>query len=297
MFTELQISSNVCPECKGLVIPICIRGELVCEQCGLVIKERDIDISHSGIRAFTNQEREKKWQNGSPISILVPDIGLSTIIERNKIYNENLKRAVKWDFHMSWKNKNLLIAITELKRIASNLNLPDYIQKRVIKLYKEAFKKDLLRGRSIRGMLAASIHLACKEEDIPITLGELLKESAVDPKVIKKCFKVLVRELKLSPRVLNPILLIPKFINQLNLDIEAENQTIELMKKYMEKKHIWGKDPKGLCAGAMYLVSKLREKKVTQRKISEVTGVTEVTLRSRYKELLNLLKINIELIS
>ena len=55
-----------------------------------------------------------------------------------------------------------------------------------------------------------------------------------------------------------------------------------------------GKDPKGLCAGALYLVCKLSKKKMSQQKIAEVVGVTEVTLRSRYKDFSKKLNIKIE---
>ena len=61
---------------------------------------------------------------------------------------------------------------------------------------------------------------------------------------------------------------------------------MHVLQNFISKISISGKDPKGLCAGAIYLVSKLRNVKVSQKEISQIVGVTEVTLRSRYKELL-----------
>ena len=292
MVVKLDVPTSLCPECSGLLVEIAKIGETVCEQCGLVIKEREIDISHGGVRAFNYQERDKKWQNGSPVSILLPDISLCTIMERNKISNPNLRRAAKWDVHMSWKSQNLLIAITELKRLSANLELPEHIQKTVIKLYKKALKKDLMRGRSIKGILTACLYLACKKENRPITLQELLGESSVNSREFNKNFSVLIKELKVKSPNLNPVLLIPKYISRLNLDIDIEKQVIELMSSFLKEKFFSGKDPKGLCAGALYLISKLGNRKLSQKAISEVTGTTEVTLRSRYKELINFLDIN-----
>ncbi|GAH07277.1 unnamed protein product, partial [marine sediment metagenome] len=61
---------------------------------------------------------------------------------------------------------------------------------------------------------------------------------------------------------------------------------------FIARNSISGKDPKGLCAGAIYLIAKLRNVKVSQKDISKVISVTEVTLRSRYKELLKNISLN-----
>ncbi|MHA1337236.1 MAG: transcription initiation factor IIB, partial [Promethearchaeota archaeon] len=88
------------------------------------------------------------------------------------------------------------------------------------------------------------------------------------------------------------IALIPRYIAELHLDIEIEKNTIKILQNYISKYSISGKDPKGLCAGALYLVCKVKNKRISQKEISNIVGVTEVTLRSRYKELIK--KLNID---
>ncbi len=289
---EIQQISNLCPECGGVVHEFQERGETVCRQCGLIINERNLDTSHSGIRAYTKQEKDKKERTGCPISILMPDIGLSTIIDRTKIKNPDLRRAAKWNTHMTWEKRNMLIAITELKRIGSNLNFPERVKKAAVRLYKEVFKRKLLRGRSINGMVAACSYFVCKEEKVPITLQEILDEASINANIVKKCYKILVRELNLKSPHVDPISLIPRYCADLGLDIEVEKETIKMLKNFIKKTSICDKDPKGLCAGAIYLVAKLKNKKVSQKEISRIINVTEVTLRSRYKELLKSISFN-----
>ncbi|MFX0188064.1 MAG: transcription initiation factor IIB family protein [Candidatus Hodarchaeota archaeon] len=291
--SELSSLSNFCPECEGKIISLQERGEIVCGQCGLVISERGLDIHHSGKRAFTKQEKEKRERTGSPISILLPDMGLSTVIDKNNIKNPDLKRAAKWNSRMTWEKRNMLIATTELKRIGSNLNLPDHIKKSAIRLYKGAFKKKLLRGRSINGMVAACLYFACREKKIPRTLQEILDETSVNAKNVRRCYRTLIRELNLKVPSTDPISLIPRFIADLNLDADIEKTTINILKTFITSFSTSGKDPKGLCAGALYLVCKLRNKRVSQKEIANLLGVTEVTLRSRYKELIMRLNIRI----
>ncbi len=284
--------SNSCPECSGATIANHERGEISCRMCGLVVEERALDLYHSGIRAYTKHEKDKKERTGSPIGVLMPDISLSTVMDRTKIRNPDLRRAAKWNTHMSWEKRNMLIAITELKRIGCNLNFPSHVKKEAVSLYKKVFKKKLLRGRSINGMIAACAYFTCKNEKVPITLQEILGESSINATIVKKCYKILVRELNLKSPHVDPVSLIPRYCADLGLNMNVERQTTSMLRSYINKTSVCGKDPKGLCAGAIYLVSKLRNKKISQKEISSAVGVTEVTLRSRYKELLESLTFN-----
>lgn len=292
--SEININSNLCPECGGKIIPIQEKGENVCCHCGLVINERILDISHTGKRAFTKQEKEKRERTGSPISILLPDMGLSTIIDKSNIKNPDLKRAAKWNSRMTWDKRNMLIATTELKRIASNLNLPSHVKKGAIRLYIEAFKKKLLRGRSINGMVAACLYFSCRKRKIPRTLQEILEETSVSAKNVRRCYRTIIRELNLKAPSTDPVSLVPRFIAELKLDVDAEKHTIKILKAYTKHFTISGKDPKGLCAGALYLVCKAQNRKISQKEIANLIGVTEVTLRSRYKEIINRLNIKLK---
>ena len=291
--TKNNILLNICPECGGSIIPLLETGDVVCNQCGLVIDEKNVDFSHNGRRAYTNQEKSNREQTGAPISILLPDIGLSTVMDRNKINNPDLKRAAKWNTRITWQKRNLLIASTELKRISTNLNLPIYIREAAMRLYREAFKKKLLRGRSINAMVAACLYLACRRKQLPRTLQEITNEAQANAKDVRRSYTTLIREFNLKSPSTDPVSLIPRYINDLELDSEIEQLTTKILNSYKTRFSISGKDPKGLCAGAIYLASKIKNKETTQQKIVKTVGITEVTLRSRYKELKNKLKITL----
>ena len=291
--TKKNSSINVCPECGGSIIPLINTGDVVCNQCGLVIDEKNVDFSHNGRRAYTNQEKKSREQNGAPISILLPDMGLTTVIDKYKISNPDLKRAAKWNTRITWQKRNLLIASTELKRISTNLNLPNYVKEDAMRLYIEAFKKKLLRGRSINAMVAACLYLGCRRKEIPRTLQEITNEASAKAKDVRRSYSTLVREMNLNPPSTDPVSLIPRYISELGLDSEIEQLTTKILNSYSSNFSISGKDPKGLCAGAIYLACRIKNKELTQQRIVESVGVTEVTLRSRFKELKKKLKITI----
>lgn len=285
--------SNVCPECKGTIMFIKEKGEDVCSQCGLIMNERQVDYSHSGKRAYTNQEKNNREQTGAPISILLPDMGLSTVIDIQKITNPDLKRAAKWNTRITWQKRNLLIATTELKRISSNLGLPNHVKKEGMRLYIEAFKRKLLRGRSINAMVAACLYVACRQKGIPRTFQEILEEASVSPKDVRRSVSILMKEFKLKTQITDPVALIPRYVTDLGLDSEIVALTSKILTTYVSNFPISGIDPKGLCAGAIYIACKLRNIELTQLQIADSIGITEVTLRSRYKELKKKLKISL----
>jgi transcription initiation factor TFIIB len=293
MIANINKTSNVCPECGGSVILIEEKGETVCGQCGLIINERSIDYSRSGKRAYTNQEKNNREQTGAPVSIFLPDIGLTTVIDKQKINNPDLKRAAKWNTRITWQKRNLLIASTELKRISSNLNLPIHVKEEAMRFYKEAFKRKLLRGRSINAMVAACLYLATRQKNIPRTLQEILEEASVSAKDVRRSISIMAREMNLKTQSTDPVALVPRYISDLELDSDLEALTKKILTTYINNFSISGKDPKGLCAGAIYLASRIKELELTQQQIVDTVGVTEVTLRSRYKELKNKLKIKV----
>ncbi len=276
-----------CPECEGTIITDNERGESICRKCGLVLFEKEMDVSCSGIRAYSKEDQERKCGVGSPISILMPDISLSTTIDRTQIRDPDLRRATKWNTHLSWKERNMLIAVTELKRIASNLKLSNFIRGSTLKLYKEIFKLNLLRGRSINGMIAACLYYKCKVHNKPVTFKEILNESQAEDRIVKKCFRILFEKLPLKNSQIDPLDLIPKYCSELDNGSIIQKEATVILRSYMKRNSICGKDPKGYCGGVIYLVSKeMCKKKISQRKISKKIGITEVTLRSRYKEII-----------
>jgi len=287
-------SAGICPECgSASVIQDLQRGENICGICGLVIDESIIDHDRER-RAFTTEEKNKRERTGSPISVLMPDMGLSTIIDKNVKMSERMRRAVKWNTRMTWSKRNMLIATTEIKRLGANLGIPLRVKEMAAKIYKQAFDKKLLRGRSIKSMVAAAIYYSCRKEQIPRTLQEVIEETNLEARDVRRCYRTLLRELSLKAPSLDPRLLIPKFISELNLSGEVEKETMRLLQEYMTHNRIGGKDPKGLCAAAVYVASQLKNENRSQSLIAKTVGVTEVTLRSRYKELIKSLQIELK---
>jgi len=72
---------------------------------------------------------------------------------------------------------------------------------------------------------------------------------------------------------------------------KSQNDSLKILKKADIVELTSGRGPAGIAAAALYVASLLNDEKRTQREVADVAGITEVTIRNRYKELIERLKL------
>ncbi|MFH1221637.1 MAG: transcription initiation factor IIB [Candidatus Micrarchaeota archaeon] len=287
-----------CPECKSKrLIRDYERGEIICADCGLILAE-NIQDQGPEWRAFDAEQKEKKARGGAPIKYMRPNKGLVTEIDQ---YNRDIRggkisakkqaqlyRMRKWHKRASVSSsmeRNLIIALTEMDRVASALGLPENIKESAALLYRKAVKDELIRGRLIESVVAAVIYAICRMRGIPRTLDEISKMSGIEKKEIGRAYRFLKAELKIDVPLTDPSQYVPKFATALKLNGEVQDDAVKLIKKALRKGLISGRGPTGVAAAALYIASAMHGVKKTQKEVADVAGVTEVTIRNRYREL------------
>ena len=297
-----------CPECKSTrIVQDYERGELVCRDCGLVIDDSYIDHGPEW-RAFDPEQREKRARTGAPMNYAVHDKGLSTMIGwKNKdsygksIPTRNraqLYRLRKWQRRIrvgSASERNLASALSELDRISSDMGLSRNVREAAAMVYRRAVEKNLIRGRSIEGVTAAAIYAACRQCGVPRTLDEIANSSRVDRKEIGRTYRFIARELTLKLMPTSPQDYTARFCSKLQLSEDIKTKALEILQQAEEKELTSGRGPTGVAAAAIYIASILCGERKTQREVADVAGVTEVTIRNRYKELAEKLDLEIVL--
>ena len=285
-----------CIECgNDHLIMDYVRCELVCQVCGLV--NEDFYIGTQDIfNSIDNNGGNVHY--GSPNSWMIHDRGLSTEIDwknidayGNKISYKNsikMQRLRKVQFYTNCSNsseRNLIKALNEINRISQEMDLPRSLRENASAIYRKAVNKNLIRGHSIKGIAAASLYLACRSCGVPRALDELSKYSNINRKKIGRASTFLKRELNIETQLPTPNDYISRFCSKLKLDMNASNKCFEILNSASKKGLFSGKEPHGLAGAAIYIASILCNQRRKQREISEVTGVSEVTIRKRYKEL------------
>jgi transcription initiation factor TFIIB len=249
-------------------------------------------------RAFTQEEKASRSRVGVPTSYSVHDKGLSTAISQvdRDAFGRKLPlstrlqmwRLRKWQIRSrvhSSIDRNLAQAMAELDRLSDKVYIPPPIKEKAAVTYRKALDKGLVRGRSIAAIAAAALYAACRGSGTPRTLREIAEASLVDKKDVARCYRLLLRELDVHMPIADPLTYVSKIAERTGISGKTQGIAIGILREARKKRAAAGKDPMGLAAAALYIACLKNNEKKTQKDIAEAAGVTEVTVRNRYKTL------------
>lgn len=293
-----NFDKSVCIRCgKNSLVTDSDTGEHFCSKCGYVISEIVEDAGPEW-RSFSKDGGADPTRTGVPTSLTRHDKGLSTIISpvnrdsSGKPLSSAMKTTVErlrtWDSRSqshSSTDRNLRQALSELSKLKDKLTISASVVEKAAYIYRKALDKGLVRGRSISALLAASLYAACRNAETPRTIKDVSDASNVRRKDIAKCYRLLFHELELKMPVVNPIQCIARISSNLKMSEKTKRHAIKILQEAQDNHESSGKDPMGLAATALYLACVQNGVSITQRDLAEAAGVTEVTIRNRYKGL------------
>ncbi len=287
-----------CPECKSKnLVHDYDTGETICGDCGLVLYDQMMDKGPEW-RAYTQEEKTSRSRVGAPTTYSIHDKGLSTTIsqiDRDALGRKlslatrlQMWRLRKWQIRSrvhSSSDRNLAQAMSELDRLSGTVFVSPQIKEKAAVIYRKALDKGLVRGRSINAIAAASLYVACRTSSTSRSLNEVANASLVDKKEVARCYRLLLHELEFKMPIADPLTYISKIAEKNGISGKTQGEAIGILRMARQKRAVAGKDPMGLAAAALYIACLQNNEKVTQKDISDAAGVTEVTVRNRYKTL------------
>ena len=288
-------------------------GELVCKRCGLVVSEGPI-FEYKPVDKFNNQTgRFETAQHGAYGTGMIHDYGMSTKVgkflgtskmtqeQRNQFY-----RLRQWQTRSCTResrDRNLVIALSFLVAMCDELAIPRSVKEYAAKIYRLAFDSRIVRGRSICHVAAASLYFACRVHGVIRSLKDIASTNVLKPEaekfdkfeiVIARVYRVMHQKLNLKPPNASPLPFVAKICSQMGLPSTVEQAAAKLLQEYTAKKFSAGKSPQGLAATAIYIACRqLGVKNVTQVALAKAAQVSDVTVRNRYKEMVEKLKIDV----
>ncbi|WP_123533222.1 transcription initiation factor IIB [Halosimplex salinum] len=297
--TESERERDECPECGAAGITDEKRGEMVCQECGVVLEEDVVDRGPEW-RSFDARDKAEKSRVGSPTTEMLHDKGLSSVIDwQNKDANgqtlspkkrEQMSRLRTWDERFrsqSAQDRNLKQALGEFDRMASALGIPKDARETASVIYRRALDEELIPGRSIEAMATGSLYAGARQAGVPRTLDELEVVSRVERKEFARAYRYIARELELAMKPTDPAQFVPRLTSDLDLPEETKQRAMELLEAGKREGVHSGKNPVGLAAAAIYAAGRLTNVDVTQHEVADVADVSAVTIRDRYTELLD----------
>lgn len=281
--------------CKCSLISDHDSGEVVCSNCGLVLSDKASE-TRAEWRDF-GSESEKRIRTGRHTSLARHDMGLSTTIGKtNRDASGRLldgdtrymiNRLRVWDYRIQLEapsERGLTKAFDELNRVRTKLSLSETMVEKAAYIYRKAYEKKLVRGRSISSLLGACVYLACRELDAPVTLKDITAASNVKRRDVSRSYRLLLTELDIKVPLVDPTKCVAKIANRAQLSEKIRRQAISLMRDVAGTRVQVGKAPMCFAATVLYIACRKNSAGITQRTIAEAAGVTEVSIRNRVRE-------------
>ena len=291
--TDARTKTKRCPECGTEDFYINKeKGEVICRKCGFLIEESMPDFGRD--RMIDTEDIAKKSRTGAPYDPRIAN-GLMTEVGNNSDLKVLPKKTRQLMNRIRQKNRwtssalehNLNNNLANLKLVASQLSLPNSIEKEAARIYRECAEKGVTRARANDSIIAATVFLASKMHGMPKTLNEVAEASKLNKFDIARTYKLVVRKLGIKIVQSNPVDFIARFASDLRLDAQTQTKAVKLLETIQKNGYDSGKSPTSLAATTLYIASMMTKTRVTQKSIAEVSGITETTLRQRTKEMLD----------
>jgi transcription initiation factor TFIIB len=279
----------MCSACRSEVVVTdheC--GEVICSRCGVVVDRLESSTIQEW-RAFSIDDFYRKSRIGGATSLARYNKGLLTTIGNSRDSKErgfNFGRIRVWDFRIQAANdRSLKQALPTLEHLKESLGLPETIVEKSAYFYRKAARINLIKGRTVSSVLAASVYLACRELETPRTLNEVSSASNVSRKKISRDYRLLVHTFDPRIPVIDHVRCITRIGNKVGVSEKTKRMAIKIMRQVIAMQISAGKGPMGIAATVLYIACLQAGETKTQKELSIAAGVTEVTIRNRYSEL------------
>jgi len=304
-----------CTVCNSSLVDDTENGEIICSGCGIVMAEHMEDHGPEA-KSSSLEDKMKLARATGQTSYSQHDLGITTEISigtkdfsGKKISVEmsnQMHRIGKWQPRVrvsSSRERRLSNILGRISEICQNCSLPKNVIETASMIYRSLDGKNIqVKGKSVDSISAAVVYMACKQCDVIRSLEEILREVCHASKVKSKTklasryYRMLVMELGTNT---TPIVTMDKYIskiaNMTDTDTRVERLSLEIAEKTKDRNIADGKAPNGIAAAYLYIASILLGQNIIQRDVSSVSGVTEVTIRNRCKEILSSFKLKITL--
>lgn len=249
-----------CDECDGRLVSN-NDGELLCNNCGLIVDEYHIDPGPS-YTAFSSEDWQTKSHHGGTNTVAQPLNGLGTVFytsrdgygrtvdSKQRSRYQRLKKH--HDIYDKNRERNYENAFNELTALVSRLQLPTHVKDEAAKIYKRAFKNDLIRGRSIEGMISGSLLIAIRKHQVPRSAEDLAEFGHVNEGEIFSAFKYIRKELRIPTPPPSPFLWFSELANTLDLEPDIRTEARKRLKRILDSGRFCGRDPQALAVSTMY---------------------------------------------
>jgi transcription initiation factor TFIIB len=303
-FADMQLNGEIlqtgnwenCPLCRGKVVFDNESGENVCNSCGLVV---GMDQAKPESRVL-----ERTTPNLGLLAASPRHFG-QTFIDRRNVDSRGRRVETSDNMFMIRRldsqsladssERSINRAAAEIMRITERLGIGVAIRREAMSIYLKASKDGLIRGRSIDGICAAAIYVACRKLNVPRLLPDIvLVATNEDVKHIAPYCKLLIRRLGIKLSQPDASEYVDHVARNARIGSRTQRRALLIVTSVEGNPRFCGKRPISIAAAAIYLASKETGEHSSQLRIAGASNLTPSTVRKTAMEIEQVLADRVE---
>lgn len=286
----LEGHTRPCDECGAVNWNLDVnRGEITCEDCGLVAEE---NVPDPGAEWTNRDNGEDRSRVGRPMTYTLADKGLNTTIDVRDLNTGIASRhGMSSQARRDWRRRRVIDERSKTRKsrernlvkanqfIRDRSGLPSPLQEEAARLYRRLSSEGFVTGRSIAGVTAACTYLVARQEELPRQIPDIASAFEITEKDLSRLIRQVSRRLNMH-KITGPNEYFDKFISDLGLEPSIRGPLDALWQTIQPHDDVWqGKKPMGVAAALIYKASSDEGTPRTQSEVCAVANVSEVTLR------------------
>jgi transcription initiation factor TFIIB len=185
------------------------------------------------------------------------------------------------------QDRRLVELLSELSRVSSRLNLPNHVADTAAKLLRLLYRQGLVRKSNAPEYIAASVFAAARLTGFTLTMKDVVEAVETDIQLAWHAYRRLVERVRVRFKPLGPAHYVSQVVSRLKLSSRVENLALRFTQLLVRSGLAQGKPPQPLAAAAVYLASILLDEKRNQSEVAQAVGVSDATIRNRYRDIVD----------
>jgi transcription initiation factor TFIIB len=232
---------------------------------------------------------------------------------------ETVRRIRMWDMRVKagGENRAIIHGLIIIDNMSHKLSLPSHVHEKAAYIFRMAVKKGLLRGRVTKNIASASVYVATRGADMPVSINDIAYAAYGDVRVaggdgdgkdasndnhghasagagINRChrksisasYRLLMNGLDIKVPQHNLLKLVTRFVSRLGLSEMTARAAISNAMVVSASKIAVGRNPLAVVAAIIYLTAEKHPEHRNQDVIGSVVGVTSVAIRNICREII-----------
>ena len=263
-------------------------GNYVCYSCNSLV-DRFIDMTAEW--RFYGAEDNKSsdpTRCGMPVNDLLPNSSLGSVISHrmNESYDMKLiKKYHMWN-SISYKERSLYNIFENITVNAINNGISPSIIEEAKVFYKKVSDSRISRGENRSGLIATSIYMSCKSNNVPRSTKEIAAIFNLKTTTMTRGCKKFNDIMRMNLDSSKPADFVQRFCSKLNLPNNMREYCKHIIEKADDMNLITESTPPSAAAGCIYVCNVIHDLGINKKDIAEACGISAVTLAKVSKNLL-----------